>query len=174
MTYPQLDPEQTSFKSKSKYEHSKDAFHNINSNMSTIMLRFTLIQRQLSRWGRDKMDAKCFADDILSSTFPWLKMFEFRLKFHWSLFQYCNIPTIIWTNDGYFTDAYMRHSASKSYRAKQPYLTRKNQHALAGVVPGLENRDNTIFKLWTPQREIIAYRTTNTVISETILSVHLR
>ena len=70
-------------------------------------------------------------------------MFEFRLKFHWSLFlrvqlaifsefkfqiqiQFIQIngsdnglapsrlQAIIWTNDGKFTDAYMRRSASMS------------------------------------------------------------
>ena len=58
-----------------------------------------------------------------------MKMNEFRLGFHWSLFlrfeQYSIIGSdnglaatrrqvIIWTNGGLFTDAYMRHSASKS------------------------------------------------------------
>ena len=57
-------------------------------------------------------------------------MFEFRLQFHWSLFlrvqlKYSTIgsdiglaPTrrqdIVWTNAGWFIDAYMRHSASMS------------------------------------------------------------
>ena len=60
-----------------------------------------------------------------------MKMYEFRLIFHWSLFlglqsTYSSIgsdnglvPTrrqaIIGTNDGEFTDAYMRHSASISF-----------------------------------------------------------
>ena len=56
-----------------------------------------------------------------------MKMYEFRLKFHWSLFneQYSSINSdnglepsrrqaIIWSNDGKFTDAYMRRSASMS------------------------------------------------------------
>ena len=58
-------------------------------------------------------------------------MFEFRLKYHWNLFPRVQLtifqlgsdnglaPTrrqaIIWTNDGYITDIYMRHSASMSY-----------------------------------------------------------
>ena len=33
----------------------------------------------LTHWGRDKMAA-------ISHAFSWMKMFEFRLKFHWSLF----------------------------------------------------------------------------------------
>ena len=59
-----------------------------------------------------------------------MEMYEFRLKFHLSLSlkvhkQYSSIGSdngllpsrqqaIIWTNDGCFTDAYMRHSASMS------------------------------------------------------------
>ena len=74
---------------------------------------------------RPRQNGRHFADDILSA-FSWMKMFEFRLKFHWSLFlKYSSIgsdnglaPTrrqaIIWTNDGEITDAYMRHSASMS------------------------------------------------------------
>ena len=57
-------------------------------------------------------------------------MFEFRLKFHRSLFlrgggAINNIPTlvqircqaIIWTNAGWFTDAYMRHSAPMMHQS---------------------------------------------------------
>ena len=51
-----------------------------------------------------------------------MKMYEFRLRFHWSpQARIHNIPALIqimaWrqaiigTNDGLFTDAYMRHSA---------------------------------------------------------------
>ena len=39
---------------------------------------------ELTHWGRDKMDA--ISQTIFSSTFSWMKTFEFRLKFHWSLF----------------------------------------------------------------------------------------
>ena len=38
----------------------------------------------LTHWGRDKMDA--ISQTIFSGAFSWMKMFEFRLKFHWSLF----------------------------------------------------------------------------------------
>ena len=36
----------------------------------------------LTHWGRDKMDA--FSQT--TNAFSWTKIFEFRLKFHWSLF----------------------------------------------------------------------------------------
>ena len=38
----------------------------------------------LTHWGRDKMAA--ISQTILSNAFSWMKMFEFRLKFHWKLF----------------------------------------------------------------------------------------
>ena len=38
----------------------------------------------LTHWGRDKMDA--ISHTTLWSAFSSMKMFEFRLKFHWSLF----------------------------------------------------------------------------------------
>ena len=37
-----------------------------------------------AHWGRDKMDA--ISQTTLSNTFSWMKMLEFRLKFHWELF----------------------------------------------------------------------------------------
>ena len=38
----------------------------------------------LTHWGRDKMDF--ISQTTFSSAFSWMKIFEFRLKFHWSLF----------------------------------------------------------------------------------------
>ena len=38
----------------------------------------------LTHWGRDKIDA--ISQTTFWSTFSWMKMFEFRLKFHWNLF----------------------------------------------------------------------------------------
>ena len=40
--------------------------------------------QSLTHWGRDKMDA--ISQTPFSSAFSWMKIFEFRLKFHWSLF----------------------------------------------------------------------------------------
>ena len=44
----------------------------------------TLCWPSLTHWGRDKMDA--ISQTTFSSAFSWKKIFEFRLKFHWSLF----------------------------------------------------------------------------------------
>ena len=41
-------------------------------------------QSFLTHWGRDKMDA--ISQTTFWSAFSWMKMFELRLKFHWSLF----------------------------------------------------------------------------------------
>ena len=38
---------------------------------------------RLTHWGRDKMTA--ISQTTFSNAFPWLEMYEFRLKFHWSL-----------------------------------------------------------------------------------------
>ena len=49
--------------------------HNARDNMSLA---------HLTHWGRDKIDA--ISQTTLSNAFSWMKMLEFRLKFHWSLF----------------------------------------------------------------------------------------
>ena len=38
----------------------------------------------LTHWGQDKMDA--ISQTTFSNAFSWMKMLEFRLIFHWSLF----------------------------------------------------------------------------------------
>ena len=38
----------------------------------------------LTHWGQDKIDA--ILQTTFSNAISWMKMFEFRLKFHWSLF----------------------------------------------------------------------------------------
>ena len=38
----------------------------------------------LTHWGRDKMDA--ISQTTFLNAFSWMKMFEYRLKLHWSLF----------------------------------------------------------------------------------------
>ena len=45
----------------------------------------------LTHWGRDKIDA--ILQTTFSNTISWMKMFEFRLKFHWSLF--LKVPLIL-------------------------------------------------------------------------------
>ena len=80
---------------------------------STFSLSRVII---LTHWGRDKMAA--ISQTTLSNVFSWMKMFEFRLKFHWSLFPRVQFTifqhsigsndglapfrrqAIIWTNDG--------------------------------------------------------------------------
>ena len=58
--------------------------------LTTTQLWFQIVawRRQstsiLTHWGRDKMDA--ISQTTFSNAFSWMKIFEFRLKFHWSLF----------------------------------------------------------------------------------------
>ena len=43
-----------------------------------------VLSRDLTHWGRDKMDG--ISQTTFSSAFSWMKMFEFQLKFQWHLF----------------------------------------------------------------------------------------
>ena len=51
---------------------------------SDLMQPARMKQTYLTHWGRDKMDA--ISQTPFSSAFSWMKMFEFRLRFHWNLF----------------------------------------------------------------------------------------
>ena len=51
-------------------------------NKRDIVWKNTL--SSLTHWGRDKMDA--IFQTTFSNGFSWMKMYEFLLKFHWSLF----------------------------------------------------------------------------------------
>ena len=53
--------------------------------MLTIIVSRSL--HTLTHWGRDKMAA--ISQTTLSNSFSWMKIFEFRLDFHWSF-----IPTV--------------------------------------------------------------------------------
>ena len=79
-----------------------------------------------TQWGRDKMAA--ISQTTFSNAFSWTKMYEFLLRFHWSLFLSFELTIfqhklIYWIGTDQatnhylnqrwlFTDAYMRHSAS--------------------------------------------------------------
>ena len=47
-------------------------------------LRQLFYKHLLTHWDRDKMAV--VSQTIFSNAFPWMKMYGFRLKFHWSLF----------------------------------------------------------------------------------------
>ena len=81
-----------------------------------------------THWGLDKMAA--ISQTTVSNSFSWMKIYEFRIKCHWSLFLRVQqtlfqhgsdnglVSTrrqvIIWTHGGKITDAIIRHSASMS------------------------------------------------------------
>ena len=48
---------------------------------------------QLSHWGRDKMGA--ISQTKLSKAFSWMKISEFRLKFHWSLLLWVRLTILV-------------------------------------------------------------------------------
>ena len=50
----------------------------------SVYMHYLAVIGPLTHWGRDKMDA--ISQTTFGSAFSWMKMFEFRLKFQWSLF----------------------------------------------------------------------------------------
>ena len=53
-------------------------------NRSYVLQSINLKECQIKQWGRDKMVA--IFQQTFSNAFPGMKMFEFQLRFHWSLF----------------------------------------------------------------------------------------
>ena len=68
--------------------------HRVSENMGNfgilhwkiLCLYFTVIFHihGLTHWGRDEIDA--ILQTIFSNAFSWMKMYELRFRFHWSLF----------------------------------------------------------------------------------------
>ena len=56
--------------------HDRFLWPGLTDDITTLTL--------LTHWGRDKIDA--ISQTTFSTAFSWMKIFEFRLKFHWSLF----------------------------------------------------------------------------------------
>ena len=68
------------------------SFKKTHLEMSSAKWRpFCLGLNVLTYWGRDKMAA--ISQTTLSNAFSWMKMLEFRLKFHWSLFLRVQLTT---------------------------------------------------------------------------------
>ena len=63
--------------------HTRSEEHGIKSSWER-MIKSMQNGALLTHWGRDKMDA--IPQTIFSNAFSWMKMYKFRLKFHWSLF----------------------------------------------------------------------------------------
>ena len=98
---------------KDKKNHTWGSFSHASRRCHSPQRMFLCVQSVLTHWGRDKIAA--ISQTTFSNAFSSLKMCEFWLKFHWSLFlnvnqKYSNIgsdndlaPTrrqaIIWTND---------------------------------------------------------------------------
>ena len=58
--------------------------HFFSLYITIFLARYDKPQVMLTHWGRDKKDTISLT--TFSSSFSWMKIFEFRLKFHWSLF----------------------------------------------------------------------------------------
>ena len=66
--------------------------------------------QSLTHWGRDKMDA--ILQTTFSNAFSSMKMFEFQLKFHWSLFLGTQLTMFqhwlrLWRGTDYVTNHYL-------------------------------------------------------------------
>ena len=83
LNYCQLDlKKQTSAKYQLKYTTIfciENEMENVFAHCRPFCLGYTV-----SHWGRDKI-ADIF-QTTFTNVFSWMKMYEFRLKFHWSLF----------------------------------------------------------------------------------------
>ena len=73
------------------------SFKKMHLQMSSGKWRpFCLGLNLLTHWGRDKIDA--ISQTTFSSAFSWMKMYEFRLIFHWNLF--LRVPLTICKSPG--------------------------------------------------------------------------
>ena len=61
-----------------------DVIHLVTAVNALCISNMEFVMSSLTHWGRDKMDA--ISQTTFSNAFCWMRMFEYRLKFHWSLF----------------------------------------------------------------------------------------
>ena len=61
-----------------------------NRWQAIIQFNYDWVQVSLTQWGRDIMAVNFLT--IFSNAFSWMKIYKFRLRFHWSLF-----PRVQWT-----------------------------------------------------------------------------
>ena len=63
---------------------SSDAQHQHDTTKCETRVDLLVCIASSTHWGRDRLDA--ISQTTSSSAFSWIKIFEFRLKFQWSLF----------------------------------------------------------------------------------------
>ena len=63
------------------YTYKQDSCNTDGIEYEPYWLQFSC---SLTHWGRDKMVV--ISQTTFSNAFYWMKMYEFRLRFHWSLF----------------------------------------------------------------------------------------
>ena len=69
-----------------KLHAPKEQYFEVRSHVTTgaVIKKVFSCHDILTHWGRDKMDA--IYQTAFSNAFSWMKMDEFRLRFHWSVF----------------------------------------------------------------------------------------
>ena len=68
----------------SKCKRIHDWMRSLQAEIAVLRLKYNITAVILTHWGRDKMAA--IFQTKFSNAFSWVKMYEFRLRFHWSLF----------------------------------------------------------------------------------------
>ena len=108
----------------------------------------------LTHWGRDKMDA--ISQTTFSSAFSWMKMYEFRLKFHWSLFL-----RIQWTIFKHWFRWWLGAVQATSHYLNQRWLIYRRIYASLGLselTSHLMNSSNMCYTLDPPERRNSKWR----------------
>ena len=82
-----------------------------NTELIYIYIHIYPLLLILTHWGRDKR-TPFRSQTIISNAFYWMKMFEFRLKFHWSLFPSVQLTIFLqwfrwWLGAGQMTCHYL-------------------------------------------------------------------
>ena len=80
----------------------------------------------LTHWGQDKMAA--ISQTAFSNAFSWMKMYEFRLKFHWSLFLRVELTIF-----QHWFRQWLGAVEATSYYLKQCWLVYRRTYASLGL-----------------------------------------
>ena len=89
----------------------------VMKNFKFGIFKLASLEVLLADWGRDEVNV--ILQTTISNAFSWMKIYWFRLTKTIPKGSITNIPapvqTILWTNDDYFSDVYMRRSSSMSH-----------------------------------------------------------
>ena len=89
----------------------------VMKNFKFGIFKLASLEVLLADWGRDEVNV--ILQTTISNAFSWMKIYWFRLTKTIPKGSITNIPapvqTILWTNDDYFSDVYIRRSSSMSH-----------------------------------------------------------